>query len=102
MYSEAVVRRCSVNKLFLEISQNSQENIYARNSFLKKLQAMTATLLKMSLWHWCFHAFCEISKNTFFTEHPSWLLLYICKNAFFLEPLVNISFFYTEISFTSY
>ena len=26
---EAVVRRCSVKKVFLEISQNSQENIYA-------------------------------------------------------------------------
>ena len=28
--SEAVVRRCSVNKIFLEISQNSQENTCAR------------------------------------------------------------------------
>ena len=31
-------RRCSVEKLFLEISQNSQENTYARVSFLIKLQ----------------------------------------------------------------
>ena len=36
--------------LFLEISQNSQENTCARVSFLIKLKA-------------------EISKNTFFTEH---------------------------------
>ena len=29
-----------------------------------------ATLLKKSLWHWCFPAnFKKISKNTFFTEH---------------------------------
>ena len=36
--SEAVVRRCSVKKVFLEISQNSQENDCARDSFLIKLQ----------------------------------------------------------------
>ena len=33
--AEAVVRRCSVKKGFLEISQNSQENTYARVSFLQ-------------------------------------------------------------------
>ena len=32
-------RRCSVEKVFLEISQNSQENTSARVSFLIKLQA---------------------------------------------------------------
>ena len=31
---EAVVQRCSVKKVFLEISQNSQENTCARVSFL--------------------------------------------------------------------
>ena len=36
-YAEAVVRRCSVEKVFLEISQNSQENTCARVSFLIKL-----------------------------------------------------------------
>ena len=30
---EAVVQRCSANKLFLEISQNSQKNTCARASF---------------------------------------------------------------------
>ena len=34
----AVVQRCSVKKLFLEISQNSQENTSTRVSFLIKLQ----------------------------------------------------------------
>ena len=38
LYSEAVVQRCSVQKLFLEIPQNSQENTCARVSFLIKLQ----------------------------------------------------------------
>ena len=37
---EAVTRRFFVKKVFLEISQNSQENTYARDSFLKKLQAV--------------------------------------------------------------
>ena len=36
---EAVVQRCSVKKIFLEISQNSHENNRARVSFLIKLQA---------------------------------------------------------------
>ena len=34
---EAVVQRCSVNRVFLEILQKSQENTYARASFLIKL-----------------------------------------------------------------
>ena len=37
--TEAVVQECSVKKLFLEISQNSQENARARASFSIKLQA---------------------------------------------------------------
>ena len=41
--SEAAVKSCSIKKAFLEISQNSQENAYARVSFLKK-----------RLWHRCF------------------------------------------------
>ena len=38
-YEESVVQRCSVKKLLLEISQNSQGNTCARASFLIKLQA---------------------------------------------------------------
>ena len=38
--SEAVVQKCSVKKVFLEISQNSQENTCATASFLIKLQAL--------------------------------------------------------------
>ena len=51
--SEAVFQRCSVEKMFLEISQNSQKNTCARVSFLIKLQALG-----------------EISKNTFFYKTP--------------------------------
>ena len=37
--SEAVTQACSVKKLFLEISQNSQESTCVRVSILIKLQA---------------------------------------------------------------
>ena len=38
--------RCSIKKLFLKVSQISQENTFARVSFIIKLQA--------SVWHRCF------------------------------------------------
>ena len=38
---KAVTRICSVKKVFLEISQNSQQNTCARVSFLISLQANT-------------------------------------------------------------
>ena len=54
--TEAVTQRCSVNKVFLEISQNSQENTcnFIKIEFLAQVLSFE---------------FCEISKNTFFTEH---------------------------------
>ena len=63
-------RRCSVKKVFLEISQNSQENTCARVSFLIKLQARPSTLLKKRLWHRCFPVnFENFLRTPFFTEH---------------------------------
>ena len=44
---EAVAgERCSVKKVFLEISQNSQEKVCARISFLIKLQAEACNFIK--------------------------------------------------------
>ena len=40
--SEPVTQKCSVKKVFFEISQNSQENTCARVSFLINLQASAA------------------------------------------------------------
>ena len=54
---EAVTRRCSIKKVFLEISQNSQENSCAKVSFLVKLQAEASQVFSCE--------FGEISKNTF-------------------------------------
>ena len=56
---EAVVQRCSVKKVFLEISQNSQENTCARD-FIKK-----------SLWHRCFPVnFVKSLRTPFFHKTP--------------------------------
>ena len=77
--SEAVVRWCSVKKVFLEISENSQKNTCSRRSFLIKLQARNfakfkgkhlcqrlSFIKKESLTQVFSCKFCEISKYTFF------------------------------------
>ena len=43
-FTEAVFQKCSVKKVFLKISQNSQENTCASVSFLIKLQALCESL----------------------------------------------------------
>ena len=58
--SEAVARRCSVKKVFLEISQNLHKNTCAGVSILIKLQA----------------------EATFLTEHLRWLLLHFADSDF--------------------
>ena len=69
---EAAVRRCSVKKMFLKISQNSQENTCARVSLLIKFQAWDL--------HRCFPVnFLKFSRTPFFIEHLRWLLPIIWK-----------------------
>ena len=58
----AVVLECSVKKVFLEISQNSQENTGARVSFSIKLLIGKDTLTVAQVFS-C--EICEISRNTF-------------------------------------
>ena len=61
--------------MFLEILQNSQENTCARVSFLIKLQAYTATLLKKRLWHRCFSMkFAKFLRIPFLQNTSGWLL----------------------------
>ena len=58
-------------KMFLKISQSSQENTCARVSFL-------ITLLKKRLWHRCFPVnFVKFLRTPFLTELLRWLLLLI-------------------------
>ena len=66
--TETATRGVPWGKMFLEISQNSQENTYVRVSFLIKLQR-PATSLKKTLAHVFSCEFYEISKNNFLTEH---------------------------------
>ena len=75
--AEAVAQRCSVKKVFLEISQNSQENTCARASFLIKLQAWDLQLyLKKKLWHRCFPVnFVKFLRTPWLKEHLRWRLL---------------------------
>ena len=64
--TEAVAQRCSVKKMFWNISQNSLEKTCARVSFLIKLQAEVCNFIKkgtLAQVHSC--EFYEISKNTF-------------------------------------
>ena len=72
-------RKCSVRKVFLEISQNLQENTCVRVSFLIKLQASVCNFIKKETLALLFSCeFCEIPKSTFFTEHL-WATAYVLK-----------------------
>ena len=67
--------------MFLEILQNSQENTCARVSFLIKLEASGLAQV------FCCE-FCEIYKNTFFTEH---LLVTVSVDTSFEVSFLTIS-----------
>ena len=64
LFWQTVVRRYSVEKVFLEISQNSQENACPRVSFLINF------IKKETLAQVFSHEFSEISKKTFFYGTP--------------------------------
>ena len=85
---EAAARGVLWRKVFLEISQNSQENACVRVSFFKKEILAQAFSCE----------FYEISKNTFLTEHLGttaskvlvfvWIRIdFILKNNFFEQFL---------------
>ena len=85
---EAATQRCSIKKVFLEISQNSKENTCAKVSFLIKLQTAPATLLKRRLWHRCFAVnFAKFLRAPFVTEHLWWLLLLIPFNLLLVDSV---------------
>ena len=65
-FKETVVQRCSVENVFLEILQNSQENTSVKSLFLLELPALACNFIqKMALAHVFSCEFCEIFKNTF-------------------------------------
>ena len=71
LYKQKQFFRGVLKKVFLEISQKSQENTRERVSFL------IATLLEKRLWHRYFPVnFAKFLGTPFLTEHLRWLLLY--------------------------
>ena len=66
-YPEAVVRKCSVKRVFLNILQNSEESNCAGVSFFTKLQ--TISCRKEVAAHVFSYKICEIFKNIFLKEH---------------------------------
>ena len=62
---KAATRGRLCEKVFLEISQNLQENSCVRISFFMKLQEACNFILKRTLAQLFPCEFCEISKNTF-------------------------------------
>ena len=71
--TKAIARRCSVKKVFSEISQNLQENTCSR--------VRPATLLKKRLWRrWFPVNFAKFLRTSFLTEHLRWLLLSLMYN----------------------
>ena len=68
---EAVTRKCSIKKVFLETLQNSQENTCARVSFLIKLQALACNFVEKQTLSQVFSwVFCEISKDNLSYRTP--------------------------------
>ena len=81
--AEVVGQRCSVEKVYLEFVQNSQENTCARISFLIKLQACACNFVKKENLTQVFSSeFCEIFMNTFSYRTPLqccfWSSQYFC------------------------
>ena len=66
-YPESVVRRCSLKKMFLKISQILQENTCAAISFLQ--QSACNFVENKALAQLFSSEFCKMLRNTLFTEH---------------------------------
>ena len=68
-YAEVAVRRCSVKKVFLKLSRNSQESICVGVSFSITLQA--CFIKKKTPKQVFSREFCKIFKNTFLYRTPA-------------------------------
>ena len=82
IWPEAATGGVLCEKMFLEISQNLQGNICFGVSFLIKLQARPATLLKKILWQSYFPVnFVKFLRAPFLQNTSRWLLLTSAKLA---------------------
>ena len=81
-------RRCTVKKLFLEISQNSQENTCARVSFLKRRP-----------WQRCLSVYFTKFLRKPFLQNTSWRLFTYILHSIWSEKLERYGFsIWTSIS----
>ena len=89
--SEAVAQRCSIKKVFLKFSQNSQEKNLRRSLFLNKIAGLRLLiLLKKRLWHKCFPVnFVKYLRIPIFIEHLWWLLLQ--NNKHYLDRFIPMN-----------
>ena len=88
---EAVVRWCSVKKVFQQTSQISQEKTCSKDTFSMKLQIYSLPFSKKRFRHRCFFCeFLEISLQTFFKEPFGRLLLQ--KHSFYLLSQHDLTF----------
>ena len=99
-FSKAVVQRCSVKKMFLEISRNSQENTCARES----ISLRRATLLKKRFWHRCFPVnFVKFRRTPFFHRTPlvtTYGFSIMVLNSWHRSSFQRLTVLYTGIAFT--
>ena len=80
--SEALVQRCSVKKVFIKISQNSQENTCARVSFL-----INFIVFFFNKLYWCLLVdFAKFLRTPIFIERL-WRLLLSCFSSLFLTKV---------------
>ena len=85
LVSEAVVRKCSAKKVFLESSQNSQESSMPENLFIKKKIFSCE--------------FCEISKNTYSNRTPLVAASLVGCNLFHKNEEWNLCKFFLKFNF---
>ena len=80
-------QRCSIKKLFLICSENSQENTCDKVSFLIKLQTWAYNVLKKRLWHTDFYVNFAKPLRSPYLQNTSWRLFLFCR--FFDKFFIN-------------
>ena len=75
MVTDVVAQRCSIKKVFLEISKNSQENTFATEYFFKiKLQAQACNFIEKETLAQVI--FAKFLRTPIFTVNLWWLLMW--------------------------
>ena len=96
LHWEAVVQRCSVKEVFLEISQKLQENISVKDTFLIRAYSCKLSYsynYSNKSWVLVFSSeFCKISQNTFFSRAPA-----VAATVFHVSRVLNKTLLYVSV-----